>query len=933
KCNCKPVGARYGPPSPERSRPLRERMRKLKHTQSATAASRSGDGRRRSLALCMSALSRTALSYARSCGFTGTGQARGRTGRRLGRQLLGETGGQFYSLLGETFVESAPSRAALRGAAVSGCSRVQRRDRFNGGSTCEVARAAIWNWHSTAAVQEKSLYIMQETEDGGDKVLTEPALSLTVRNGEFAEQQIGVVDKIPLVKPYFKKKHGQRKLDAKCLRTLADPLLTTLLSSDDLVAGDGVFVPRNPSRVQRNICTAAVEKQARMSPVCLKDAGAVSGLMAEDTHAADMSDPAAELTEGEQKVTNIPRATIDTSARRFQPQARDSPAPSAVVAPCEGEKLNDIYTSESLQGANCLAVKEGSATNEIFQDKSEEASLDLVFELLTQLQYHTHQGDAVSVCVDFLQGVCVYGSDCAQHHTVLPYHWQIRRADTQVWQSISDESQEQLERLYCNPDNEQVRLKFLWVQALGSTQALSPPSAPPRPCPHPRLHPGPVPTLGSTQALSPPSAPPRPCPYPGPAACFTAPWIRVCMKGTSQSQQQISSSLPKAHSLPGTDVRKVHFSRLALALRGRVFMLDFSAMRVCDLEFDLVRRLSTPSSSVATPPNTSPTPSCLTTWKYYCRDNFGWREYSEPVVRLIEEASGRGLKEVRFITLQNQYILNIREGFQQNAVFGFRRQIKKRPLFMSSIRLSPYLQTLGGLQAPDVPGPQPLSPVFASGSAPGPAPGPFPETWVPMSPSQDFIQVPVSRDDRSYRTVYNLFHKTVSETKFRITKILRMQNPFLWEKYERKKEYMSRRMSEMDRLLNERHLFHGTSQDVVEGICKHNFDPRVCGKHATMFGQGSYFARKAAYSHNFSKRSPRGVHYMFLAKVLTGKFTVGNPTMRRPPPLCPRDPSSDLFDSCVDNWMDPQIFVIFNDDQSYPYFIIQYEEVASTVAI
>lgn len=87
----------------------------------------------------------------------------------------------------------------------------------------------------------------------------------------------------------------------------------------------------------------------------------------------------------------------------------------------------------------------------------------------------------------------------------------------------------------------------------------------------------------------------------------------------------------------------------------------------------------------------------------------------------------------------------------------------------------------------------------------------------------------------------------------------------------RKKEYMSRRMSEMDRLLSERHLFHGTSADAVEGICKHNFDPRVCGKHATMFGQGSYFARKAVYSHNFSKRSPKGVHCMFLAKVLTGR--------------------------------------------------------------
>lgn len=64
----------------------------------------------------------------------------------------------------------------------------------------------------------------------------------------------------------------------------------------------------------------------------------------------------------------------------------------------------------------------------------------------------------------------------------------------------------------------------------------------------------------------------------------------------------------------------------------------------------------------------------------------------QPVVKLIEEASSRGLKEVRFITLQNQYILNIREGFQQNAVFGFRRQIKKRPMFMSSVLLTPHLQ-------------------------------------------------------------------------------------------------------------------------------------------------------------------------------------------------------------------------------------------------
>lgn len=723
---------------------------------------------------------------------------------------------------------------------------------------------------------DKTLHILQKSADG---VSTGLSLDISLNMGEgedFADNQIvGLSDKIPLVKPYFKKK--QRKLDPKCLhRALEDPLLSTLLSTDALVSGDGVFVPRNqPSRTPGNLCAAAVVKQNCMNQECLKatataddtSAGVrVTGLMSRDTD-VEIADTTAELEETECRGERpkISDSTPDghcfqvKSGLRAAGNTGTITAPSTDIPPIVPPqtplqecsiKSNDLLTS----GANTLPVKDCTAVQEshprllpvsqsdkgvLFQDKSEEASLDLVFELLTQLQYHTHQLDSVDICVDFLQGQCVYGSDCAHHHTVLPYHWQIRRNSTQKWQSIADDSQEQLERLYCNPDNEQVRLKY----------------------------------------------------------------------------------------------------------QGRVFSLDFVAMRVCDLEFDRVRRLSTPPTPLSIPSATSPNPSpnCYTVWKYYCRDNFGWREYSEPVVKLIEEASARGLKEVRFITLQNQYILNIREGFQQNAVFGFRRQIKKRPMFMSSVILTPHLQTLGGLSLSTLPCSTSLSslsssPMDVSTSHPlSPTttnpPSLFPETWLPMAMNQDFLQVPVSREDRSYRTVYSLFHKTVSETKFRIIKILRVQNPFLWEKYKRKKEYMSRRMSEMDRLLSERHLFHGTSADVVEGICKHNFDPRVCGKHATMFGQGSYFARKAVYSHNFSKRSPKGVHCMFLAKVLTGRFTGGNPSMRRPPPINPRDPSSDLFDSCVDNWVDPQIYVIFNDDQSYPYFIIHYEEVSTTVSV
>lgn len=342
---------------------------------------------------------------------------------------------------------------------------------------------------------DKTLHILQKPADCVPARMS-LGVSMNVDDGDdFTEQQIvGLPDKIPLVKPYFKKQK-QRKLSSNCLqRALEDPILTSLLSTDTLVSGDGVFVPRNqPGRTPGNLCAAAVVKQNCMGQVCLKDQGSavgatagagVPGLMAQDAD-VEIADTTAELEETERRGERpkIPDPTADSRCFQLKPSLRaagstvtinppggDVPPIAAPQAPHqEGpNKSNDLLTS----GAKTLPVKVCAGAQdplplllqpdkgELFQDKSEEASLDLVFELLTQLQYHTHQSDSVDICVEFLQGQCVYGSDCAHHHTVLPYHWQICRTSSQTWQSIADDSQEQLERLYCNPDNEQVRLKF-----------------------------------------------------------------------------------------------------------------------------------------------------------------------------------------------------------------------------------------------------------------------------------------------------------------------------------------------------------------------------------------------------------------------------------------------------------------------------------------
>ena len=40
--------------------------------------------------------------------------------------------------------------------------------------------------------------------------------------------------------------------------------------------------------------------------------------------------------------------------------------------------------------------------------------------------------------------------------------------------------------------------------------------------------------------------------------------------------------------------------------------------------------------------------------------------------------------------------------------------------------------------------------------------------------------------------------------------------------------------------LNEKKLFHGTGSAYVDAISRSNFDWRLCGKHGTVFGEGTF---------------------------------------------------------------------------------------------
>ena len=123
---------------------------------------------------------------------------------------------------------------------------------------------------------------------------------------------------------------------------------------------------------------------------------------------------------------------------------------------------------------------------------------------------------------------------------------------------------------------------------------------------------------------------------------------------------------------------------------------------------------------------------------------------------------------------------------------------------------------------------------------------------------------------------------------------------------------------------NEMELYHGTNAEYVDEICEKNLDHRLAGKTTgKMYGQGSYFAKNAKYSDKYSSADKDGFKYMFQCRVLAGKWTIGDPSYKRPPGQ--KDQPSKLYDCCVDDEMNPEIFCLFDNNQCYPEYVIQYQ--------
>lgn len=193
----------------------------------------------------------------------------------------------------------------------------------------------------------------------------------------------------------------------------------------------------------------------------------------------------------------------------------------------------------------------------------------------------------------------------------------------------------------------------------------------------------------------------------------------------------------------------------------------------------------------------------------------------------------------------------------------------------------------------------------------------LPAQWEPMH-EEVFKKVELQPNSPEYQTVAKGFLKTA---KFNIRKIERVQNFYLWNAYAVCRQRIFAKNGPGD--LGEKSLYHGTSAESCSCIERDRFDRSYAGAHASMFGKGVYFAVDAAYSANrYSPADASGLKRLYVARVLTGRYTVGNASMKTTPPRG-SDPT-DCYDSVVNNQQKPSMFVIFHDDQAYPEYLITF---------
>ena len=201
----------------------------------------------------------------------------------------------------------------------------------------------------------------------------------------------------------------------------------------------------------------------------------------------------------------------------------------------------------------------------------------------------------------------------------------------------------------------------------------------------------------------------------------------------------------------------------------------------------------------------------------------------------------------------------------------------------------------------------------------------FPTNWTEQSEECAFEDA--SKEEQKF--VLDLMEKTIPKVNIKTLK--RIQHKSQWKFYSLQRDTMRRNHDP-----NEMHLFHGTRNtdpnEVVKSEKGIDFRHSRCSR--LLWGNGSYFAVKASYSHadyahEIDDQLFGKYKQLIIAKVLTGLSkdygTQSMSTLNMPPTEKLPDGKTVVYDTVCGTTNGCKVYVVFDHCRVYPAYIVKYQ--------
>ncbi|CAF1433138.1 unnamed protein product [Adineta ricciae] len=183
----------------------------------------------------------------------------------------------------------------------------------------------------------------------------------------------------------------------------------------------------------------------------------------------------------------------------------------------------------------------------------------------------------------------------------------------------------------------------------------------------------------------------------------------------------------------------------------------------------------------------------------------------------------------------------------------------------------------------------------------------LPSNWTQSADNSLRCLVPFNTQE--YNSIANDFDQTMNGRYTSILRIERIQNVRWFVQYFAHSREFNKRLNEN----TERRLYHGCSHSAADSIIQDCFNRSFAGTHGATYGVGLYFSSNAAYCSRFCEANLNGERCMFVARVLIGRATQGDRSIRSRPIG---------FDSTTDG---NHIFVVYHDAQAYAEYLITFK--------